>query len=601
MKNLSLFRSVRWKFIFIYFLLVFIALMIVGVFIIQQLESYHLNKTRDDFERIVNVNLLPSYENYTNLEDNIDEIQINIEEWAKGIDTEILLINPRFKIIASDNSLHLNKNAIDILDEAIIIEAFKGESNETDSNSEEGQLRIKNMTFPVYIEDEVAGVLYLRANLNSVYETLDQSKVIFVKATLAALFVTIILGYLIARSITEPINDVTEKVKKMAQGDFRQNVSVKSDDEIGRLAEMFNFLRRKLDHTLSEISNEKSKVEAILENIADGVLAVNTDGEIIHLNQAAIKMLNLKRKDIGNKDYNEIIASYSEELTLEKMANKKRSYHGTVNFQYNNSSFNVRYAPFQDEQNENTGVVMIIQDVTEREKYENMQKEFVANVSHELKTPLTSIKSYVETLLDGAMEDHETSEKFLTVVDSEADRMTRLVKDLLQLSRLDYNREKIMKQEINIVNIIKLAVEKMEISAKTKEQELEQLFIAEDIRVFADKDRIEQVILNILSNAIKYTGENGSIKIDIVRTIKYVKVIVEDNGMGISAAEVPKLFDRFYRVDKARSRAMGGTGLGLSIAKQIVSEHGGDIEIESEEGRGTTVVITLPLIDPEEV
>lgn len=244
---------------------------------------------------------------------------------------------------------------------------------------------------------------------------------------------------------------------------------------------------------------------------------------------------------------------------------------------------------------------MIIQDVTEREKYENMQKEFVANVSHELKTPLTSIKSYVETLLDGAMEDQQTSERFLTVVDSEADRMTRLVKDLLQLSRLDYNREKIVKNEINIVDVIKLAVEKMEISANTKEQDLEQLFIAEDIRVFADKDRIEQVILNILSNAIKYTGEQGTIKIDIVRTLKYVKVIVEDNGMGIPASEVPKLFDRFYRVDKARSRAMGGTGLGLSIAKQIVSEHGGDIEIESTEGSGTTVTITLPLIDPEEV
>ena len=599
MHKINLFRSVRWKFIFIYFLLVFIALMIVGVFIIQQLESYHLDKIRDDFTGVVNRNILATFDELDSIESNEDKIQVTINSWAEGIDTEIFVVDRKFKIIAASSEIHINKNALDFLEEEIMVEAFRGEIQENDSFIADRNIKAKNMTFPIYIDEEIEGVLYLRADLTGVYETIDQSKIIFIKATLVALFVTIILGYLIARSITEPINEVTEKVQRMAQGDFKQIVSVKSDDEIGRLAEMFNLLREKLDFTLSEISNEKSKVEAILENIADGVIAVTNDGEIIHSNQAAIKMLGLKKKDIGTNGYDEIIGKYSEKLTLKNLKNNEKNLHGTIDFNYKESSFSVRYAPFKDEKNTSNGIVMIIQDITERQRYENMQKEFVANVSHELKTPLTSIKSYIETLLDGAIEDKETTEKFLTVVDSEADRMTRLVKDLLQLSRLDYNREKLNKKEINVIEVIKSAVFKMQISSENKGQTIEPLFVESDIEIFADKDRLEQVILNIVSNAIKYTEIQGKITIDVVRTKNYAKIIVEDNGMGISEKEVPKLFDRFYRVDKARSRAMGGTGLGLSIAKQIVSQHGGDIEITSQEGIGTIVVISIPLLDNE--
>ncbi|MBR7148776.1 MAG: ATP-binding protein, partial [Firmicutes bacterium] len=242
------------------------------------------------------------------------------------------------------------------------------------------------------------------------------------------------------------------------------------------------------------------------------------------------------------------------------------------------------------------GVIIIIQDITERQKLESMQTDFVANVSHELKTPLTTIKSYTETLLDGAVEEPEIATSFLNIIDTEADRMNRLVKDLLQLSRLDHQRERWSMKETNLIALLKAAIPKVELTARQKEQHLNVLFDENAvIQVNVDKDRIEQVVLNLLSNAIKYTNDGGRIDIDVMETGGYVKVIISDNGIGISEADIPRVFERFYRVDKARSRAMGGTGLGLPISKQIVEEHHGILTIESQEGKGTNVTMTLPL------
>ncbi len=586
-------RSIRWKFIFIYFLLVFIAMVIAGVFILQQLESYHLNTVREDLIDFQNsiASVFEEYDDFTGYE---DEIQSNIETHLKGVQQEIFIIDNHFNIIASNNENLLNRNASDILDVDLLRDGFIGEMSEKDI-MKEGQIPTKNMAFPIIKSDMVKGMIYLRADLTDIYEALDESKLIFLRAIVLALFVTIILGFLIARSITVPINDVTEKAENMAKGDFSQEVNVKSDDEIGRLAEMFNYLRGKLDHTLSEISNEKSKLETILKYMADGLIAVDTNGSIIHANPAAKQMFFITENEINNKPYDEIIGKYSEKLLLSEIQNKSKNWEGEINFEYQNSTFLARYAPFKEENGDHIGSVMIIQDITERQKIENMQREFVANVSHELKTPLTSIKSYTETLLEGALYDMEVAKQFLSVVESEADRMSRLVKDLLQLSRLENKREKWNKAESNLIEVLKGAVIKMQINAKGKQQYLNCLFKNEEIKVFIDKDSIEQVILNILSNAIKYTHESGRIDIDAIKTEYEARIIIKDNGIGIPEEDLPRLFERFYRVDKARSRALGGTGLGLSIAKQIMKEHGGDVEIHSKEGKGTTVNIVFPL------
>lgn len=596
MLGINRWKSIRWKFIFIYFLLVFIAMVIVGVFILQQLESYHLKVVSDDLDEFQE-SIMSTLEKYDDLTEKKDEIQsnMNINIWFKGIEEEIYIIDNHFNIIASSNENVLNNKASESLDVDLLRDGFRGERAEKDI-TKENELPTKNKVVPIMNQDgTIKGLLYLRANLSNIYDTLDQAKLIFLRAIILALFITVILGFLIARSITVPINDVTEKAERMAKGDFSQKVSVKSDDEIGRLAEMFNFLRDKLDFTLSEISNEKSKLETILKYMADGLIAVDINGYIIHANPASKQMLGIYHQDIFAKTYDEIIGKYSDQLKLSAIKNQENNWEGNVNFQYLNSTFLARYAPFKDESGDNIGIVMILQDITERQKIDNMQREFVANVSHELKTPLTSIKSYTETLLDGALSDTETAKQFLSVVNSESDRMGRLVKDLLQLSRLEYQREKWNKVQANLIEILKAAVLKMNISAKSKNQHLNCLFKEENICVYVDKDSIEQVILNIISNAIKYTQEYGRVDIDTIKTEDEVRIIIQDNGIGIPKEDLPRLFERFYRVDKARSRALGGTGLGLSIAKQIMKEHQGDIEIESHEGKGTRVSIILPL------
>jgi two-component system sensor histidine kinase VicK len=240
---------------------------------------------------------------------------------------------------------------------------------------------------------------------------------------------------------------------------------------------------------------------------------------------------------------------------------------------------------------------MILQDITERQKMENMQRDFVANVSHELRTPLTSIKSYTETLLEGEVSDPKMRHDFLKIIDTEADRMNRLVKELLQLSRLEYRQEKWYKAQGNLISLLESTVKKVELTAKVKKQHLNCIFNEEQqIMVLMDKDGIEQVLLNVLTNAIKYTKEGGRIDIDAFVADRTGKIIVSDNGIGIPEKEVSRVFERFFRVDKARSRAMGGTGLGLAISKQIIEEHEGTIELESKEEKGTKVTITLPLV-----
>lgn len=591
--------SIRWKIVFIYFLLVFIATTIIGVFIMSQLEAYYKNSVRDNISNMVQDGMLSSFQNFDELKNHQEEIQANLESWSKGVQQDFFVVDDDFTIIASNNETFVMKSAVELLDQKVILRGINGEvgaETETVIHTQNKEIRVKNMVFPIGEKDHVKGVLYVREDMSSVYDTIGNSKIIFIEAMVIALFITVVLGFFIARSITVPINDVTEKAEKMAQGDFSQEVSVKSDDEIGRLAEMFNLLRKQLNLTLSEVSNEKSKLETILKYMADGLIAVDLSGHIIHANSAAMSMLNITADDMENKHYNDIIRGYNENLIFDNLRENSKDGGVADIFSYGGSTFAVRYDRFKDENAQDVGIIMILQDITERQKLENMQMDFVANVSHELKTPLTTIKSYTETLLTGQVDDQETAMQFMGIIDTEADRMNRLVKDLLQLSRLDYKQEKWNKKESNLIALLKSIVTKVEMTAKNKNQHLNCIFDDSlKIMTIIDKDGIEQVLMNVLSNAIKYTQEGGRIDIDAVQIGKDAQLIIADNGIGIPEKELSRVFERFFRVDKARSRAMGGTGLGLAISKQIIEEHNGSIEIESKEGKGTKVTITLPL------
>lgn len=590
--------SIRWRIVLIYFLLVFIAMTIVSVFIVNQLEVYQMSSVRDNLAKSLNDSgILTSLQEYEDLGAYQQEIQQIVEKgWKYSFQEELSVVDTDFTIVASTNANILGKNAAELLNTSILTTAIIGGQPSEADGVNSGNIPVKNIAFPVGGE-QVSGAVYLRADLSTVFDFLSQSKVIFVRAMVLALLVTVVLGFFIARSITEPINNLTETAEKMSEGDFSQTVIVKSDDEIGRLAEMFNLLQEKLDFTLSEISNEKSKLETILKYMADGLIAIDLSGLIIHANPAAMHMLSIQEDEMLTENCDALLGRYSVKLTLENLRESCQKGGAQTTFDYGTSTFAVRYDFFRDENDEDVGIILILQDITERQKLENMQTDFVANVSHELKTPLTTIKSYTETLMDGAIDDPDMLKSFLGIIDTEADRMNRLVKELLQLSRLDYKQEKWYKKDSNLIPLLRSVVTKVEMTAKQKEQHLNCLFDPEQyILVTIDKDRIEQVILNVLSNAIKYTQNGGRIDIDALEVEGYANIIVTDNGIGIAEAEIPRIFERFYRVDKARSRAMGGTGLGLAISRQIVEEHGGLIHIESQEGKGTKATISLPLV-----
>ena len=405
-----------------------------------------------------------------------------------------------------------------------------------------------------------------------------------------------LLGYFLTSWLVKRINVLAENTRIMLEGDFSRNLSVEDKDELGVLANEINSLRLELDMNLDEVSKEKSKLETILTHMADGVIVVDLNGSITHANPAAKTMLKISDDDMTYVGYDDIIMKYSEDLILENLLFKTEKEAATETFMYGGATFSVRYDKFKDEEGHVEGVIIILQDITERNKLENMQVDFIANISHELKTPLTTIKSYTETLLEGGVSNEETTLDFLNIIDSEIDRMNRLVKDLMQLSRLDYKQQKWYKKQEDLVSLIRTAVKKMDMTAKSKELQINLLFDTEMfILVDMDRDRIEQVFLNILSNAIKYTDEKGRIDIDIIKGTREVQIVITDNGIGIPEKQLSRVFERFFRVDKARSRMHGGTGLGLAISKQIIEEHKGNISLESKVGQGTKVTVGLPL------
>jgi two-component system sensor histidine kinase VicK len=416
-------------------------------------------------------------------------------------------------------------------------------------------------------------------------------------AASAAVFVSIGISVLLSKLITQPMNELDSMIEHAMGDESDDRLELRSFDEINKLAYDLDLLCHKYFEIVAENDYGNKKLQTLLEYVTDGVIAIDQEGRFIHANSAAMNLLGLKEYDIAYHRYDDVIEHFSEELRLADLYRAISTSTGLYvedSFNYAGATYLIRFGEFTSEAH--SGIIIVIQDVTERQRLDDMQNDFVGNVSHELKTPITTIKSYVETLIDGGDElDQEMKDEFIEIIESEVDRMSRLVRDLLQLTRLDYKQQKWYKSKADIVQLIKVCVKKMEYNVKAKDQVLNMLYVGESpIFIDMDSDQIERVLQNLLSNAFKYTPEHGRIDIDLVEYEDAVEIIVSDNGIGIPEADIPRVFERFFRVDKARSRELGGTGLGLSITKQIIEEHNGTIEIKSSLGSGTRVMILLP-------
>ena len=339
-----------------------------------------------------------------------------------------------------------------------------------------------------------------------------------------------------------------------------------------------------------EKSTEQIELRKILLHTTEGIIAFDREGKIALINPAAKRLLKISPED---NSFEDIFRKYDKNINMEKIIYLDNWTSTTQKVWVDGITLNVLFSPFRDKKDIPAGVIAFIPDIIEHERLDNMRKEFVADVSHELKTPITSIMGYSDTLLEGDY-DEKTQKEFLGVIASEARRMAKLVTDLLELSRIDSNKKKVKKESFDLGKMVKESQAKLAIEIKKKKHQVENFVTADVPPVFADKDDIQRVVLNVLTNSIKYTPEGGLIKIYVgfVYNDAYIKII--DNGIGISEEDLNRIFERFYRVDKARSREFGGSGLGLSIAKEILDKNGGSIDIKSKLGEGTEVVIKVP-------
>ena len=350
-------------------------------------------------------------------------------------------------------------------------------------------------------------------------------------------------------------------------------------------------LIKEAEEKVKEVSTQKKQIETMLLHMTDGILAFDMKGNISLTNPAATRLLRIMPED---DNFDKIFSKYNMDINMEKVIYLENWTSTAQRVTIGDNYIHLFFAPLRNEDETANGVLVVIQDITEHVRLDNMRKEFVADVSHELKTPITSIMGYADTLLEGEY-DKETQDKFLNVISTEARRMAKLVTDLLTLSRYDNNEIKTKKIEFDLGDLVKKCQEKLQIEIEKKKHQADCFVTANVPLVYADKDGVERVVLNILSNSIKYTPEGGTIKMYVgyIYNDAYIKII--DNGLGIPEEDLERIYDRFYRVDKSRTREMGGTGLGLSIAKEILDKNNGSIDIKSKKDEGTEVVIRIPI------
>ncbi|SMP25921.1 two-component system, OmpR family, sensor histidine kinase VicK [Laceyella tengchongensis] len=590
----QLMNSVQWKLVVIYILLIIMAMQLVGVYFIRQLESVFINDLRAQLKEqgyVLSLIVSPELEaKAENDRDRAKRLRARLLQAAPNTSqhfTIVRVIDQNNWVIASNESnekiFKLPNRLTDLMDKKQPFAKVK------DAEGNDYQVYVTKL---LDRQQRELGSLYLEAPLKPTYDRIYRISKILIKIAAVALAVTGFLVIILARTITLPIKEIREQTKAMASGDFDRQVAVKSEDEIGQLAISFNDLAAHLRTAIKEKEEETEKLESVLANMSDGVIATDLQGKIIVKNIPAEKLLD--RQIALGSSITEVL-SLSEPLKLplkEARQTFVEHHHADAETQ---TVLKINFTPIKLKGNDLIGMVAVLEDVTEQEKLDRQRKDFVANVSHELRTPLTTIKSYIEALEDGAVEDPELAVRFLKVARQEADRMTRLIQDLLHLSRLDARKSKFYKKPLVLTEILEETMDRFRFQCQQKQISFTLFTHGSLPRVYADPDKLMQVLDNLVSNAIKYTPEGGSVAIVAKRNSDgMVEVGIADTGIGIPKQDLGRIFERFYRVDKARSRSLGGTGLGLAIAQEIVHAHEGIIAIDSIYQKGTVVTFTLP-------
>ncbi|RKP51349.1 cell wall metabolism sensor histidine kinase WalK [Cohnella endophytica] len=602
MKGIGLFRSIQIKLIMMVLLLILIAVQLIGVYFISTMKTSLINSFSDNLNKQADLltGFLSSTPNlFSDNKGTSDQTEIDVSSLVRNFatrDAAIQVLDAGGKVMATSDSSEQSyigrKNTSLLLGRAL-----QGVRDNEEEIIDERNIRNKVIAKPVISNGKIVGAIYIVASMESLYQTMEGINRIFVSATLIALGLTAILGVLLAGTITSPIKALTRQATAVAEGRFDERVPVFGKDEIGQLSSAFNDMTDRLSDALSINEEEKEKLASILSNMSDGVLATDELGRVIVTNRRARAMLGIGELKEG--------ATLSEALGIDKepIADTLEGVESSLQLnrvlddQGEELVFRVTLTPIRRRDKGVAGAIAVLQDITETEKLEQSRREFVANVSHELRTPLTTIKSYAEALDDGALDEPQLADRFVGVIRSETERMIRLVTDLLHLSRFDSRHNQLRRQKTDLAEMLEEVVDRFSFQLRQKAITVTVKVDHKQKTAWLDRDGIDQVLDNLVSNAIKYTLDGGAIDITAKSNeAGQLAISIKDTGIGIPKKDLNRIFERFYRVDKARSRNMGGTGLGLSIAREIVRAHGGSIQLESESNVGTVVTVLLPIL-----
>jgi len=584
-------RGLHTKLVLIMLLLIISLMTVVGAFLIRGVLGFYTNEF---YEQMISFFSVPEF--VADLRSAADDPDgpakigeiLNASRGALGINSD----SRNYYILDSEfgNLLLSSDPREDIILEKSpnILTALAGEEGWASSLTQD----YMDVALPISGEHN-SYIIYIRDNKQTVSDLNMELIQIITEALIIGLVISVLLSFLLSKTMITPIQSLTRAAERVSRGDFTQKIEIQTQDEIGVLTQTFNNMAKQLKDTLEDIENERNKLMTVFLHMTDGVVAFSRDGSLMHHNPAAERMLGISLSD-RSVNFDTIFGDFA---SMDELLRLKSPEYAEFERNINGMDLEISMAPISG-YGAQGGILAVIHDVTEQKKSDALRREFVANVSHELRTPITNIRSYAETLADSEDLPPDMVKNFLRVIVNESDRMTKIVQDLLTLSRFDSGKADLHFEKFSFSLSVKNVYEAMLMEAKKNGLEM-SLEIEENLPdITGDRSRIEQVLLNIISNAVRYTPEGGRISVRAGRGDGTVWMEVADTGIGIPPEDLPRIFDRFYRVDKARSRASGGTGLGLSIAKDIVVRHSGNISVESTVGKGTTMTVTLPIEPP---
>ncbi len=602
-----LLSSIQTKITVIFMLLLLATIEIIGAYFTRQMEQTSIDnfQTTIQLQSIVTEQLTNQLVKNSKSSDRMMN-QI-VTDYNNSAISEIEIVDSK-NVIRAVSSLNENDRVGQLSSNRDIREVINTGQIKTAVTSDKTGSYMVQIT-PLTSGTNIVGAVYVKASMADVFDNLRNVSIMFLTASLLAVVVAAVASMFISRAITKPIEELRQQAMQVADGDYSAQVQIYSNDELGQLGAAFNTLSARIEQTQEQSESERRRLDSVLSHMTDGVIATDRHGNVSIINQMAQDFLNIKADDAINKPISQILG-LGEEYTSQDLISSQSDMQVTVNGGTNDemilhASFTLikRVTGFV------SGAVCVLHDVTEQIKNEDEQRQFVSNVSHELRTPLTSVRAYIEALNEGAWKDPEIAPQFLQVTQDETERMIRMVNDLLVLSRMDRGTTKLELEWVNFTDFVSHLLNRFDMIVEhdqgEAQSESKQYVIKRDLGnqalwIEIDTDQMMRVIDNIMNNAIKYSPDGGTITVRLQQRQNQVLLSIADQGLGIPRKDLSKIFDRFYRADKARSRAQGGTGLGLAIAKEIVNAHGGKIWADSREGHGSTFYISLPYEPMEE-